>query len=188
MLEVFVRPHGGRLMLEAEKSIPIPETNALDRYLRQSTASAFDIVGYHDSEVIEYVSKMLLRFVHVDNLYRRNRETGDRLEHVMDFLIEAEGMGNVSVRELKRHMGDSCLFFTGMFPENLRHKKKNPGFYVSQGKAAYSHVAEIDALRPSASFFRKLTDRFDECVSALHFERQFLFDSVFQYINRQFSI
>jgi hypothetical protein len=188
MLEVFVRPHGGRLMLEAEKSIPIPEANALDRYFRQSTASAFDIIGYHDSEVIEYVSKMLLRFVHVDNLYRRGRKTGDRLEHVIDFLTEAEGMGNVSMREIKRHMGDSCLFFTGMFPENLRHKKKNPGFYVSQGKAAYSHVAEIDALRPSASFFRKLTDRFDECVSALHFERQFLFDSVYRYINRQFSI
>jgi hypothetical protein len=175
-------------VLEAEKSIPIPESHALGRYLRQSTESAFDAVGYHDSEIIEYVSKMLCQFVHVDNLYRRGRKTGERLEHVIDYLAEAEGMDNVSVRELKRHMGDWCLFFTGMFPENLRHKKKNPEFYVSQGKAAYSHVAEIDALRPSAPFFRKLTDKFDECVTALHIERKFLFDSVYQYINRQFSI
>ena len=175
-------------MLEAEKSVPIPESHALGRYFRQSTESAFDVVGYRDDEIIEYVSKMLLRFVHVDNVYRRGRNTGDRIEHVVDFLAEAEGMDNVSVRELKRHMGDSCLFFTGLFPENLIYRKKNPHFYISQGKAAYSHVAEIDALRPSAIFFRRLTDRFDECAKALHIERNFLFDSFYQYIGRQFSI
>jgi hypothetical protein len=106
----------------------------------------------------------------------------------MDFLVEAEELDNNSVRELKRHMGDVCLFFTGLFPENIKHKKRNPGFYVSQGKAAYSHVAEIDALRPSANFYRKLTDRFEECVMALHVERKFLFDEFYQYIGRQFPV
>lgn len=175
-------------MIEAERLVPVPDAHALGRYLRQSTESAFHAVGYHDNEIIEYVSKLLCRFVHVDNLYRRGRKTGVRLDHVIDYLIEAEEMDVASVRELKRHMGDFCLFFAGMFPDNLRHRKKSPGFYISQGKAAYSHVAEIDALRPSAPFFRKLTDRFDECVTALHIERKFLFDSFYQYINRQFSI
>lgn len=175
-------------MSEVGNSAPISETHALGRYLRQSTESAFDSIGYYDPEIIEYVWKMLFQFVHADNLFRRSRKTGDRLEQVMDFLVEAEEMDNVSVRELKRHMGDVCLFFTGLFPENIKHKKRNPGFYVSQGKAAYSHVAEIDALRPSAIFFRKLTDRFEECVMALHVERKFLFDEFYQYIGRQFPV
>ena len=67
-------------MLEAEKSIPIPESHALGRHLRQSTESAFDAVGYHDGEIIDYVSKMLCQFVHVENLYRRGRKTGGALD------------------------------------------------------------------------------------------------------------
>lgn len=175
-------------MLEAEKTIPIPESHALGRYLHQSTKSAFDVVGCHDSEIIDYVSKMLLRFVHIDNLYRRSRKSGDRIEYMVDFLAEADGMDSASLRELKRDMGDSCLFFAGLFPENLSNKRKSSSYYVSQGKAAYYQVAEIDALRPSAMFYRKLTDKFEECVMALNIERKFLFDSFYQYISRQFSI
>ncbi|MDP6279586.1 MAG: hypothetical protein QF701_04480 [Nitrospinota bacterium] len=175
-------------MFDIGKSGQISETHSLGRFLRSSTESAFDAVGFRDREVIEYVWKMLLRFVHVDQLFRRSRKSGEHLEHVVDFLTDAQGMDNASVRELKRHMGDVCLFFAGLYPENLEHRKRNPDFYVSQGKAAYYHVAEIDALRPSASFYRKLTDKFEECVMALHLEREFMHDSVYQYIGRQFGL
>ncbi len=175
-------------MMDIGKSGQISETHSLGRFFRSSTESAFEAIGFRDREVIEYVWKMLLRFVHVDQLFRRGRKSGERLEHVVDFLTEARGMDSVSVREVKRHMGDVCLFFTGLYPENLEHKKKNPEFYVSQGKAAYYHVAEIDALRPSARFYRKLTDRFEECVLALHIERQFMHDSFYQYIGRHFGV
>ncbi len=175
-------------MADAGKSGRIPESHSLGRFLRLSTESAFDAVGFRDSEIIDYVWKMLLRFTHVDDLFRRSRKTGERMEHAVDFLIEAEELGGVSLRELKRHMGDQCLFFTGLYPENLENRKKSPRFYVSQGKAAYYHVAEIDGLRPSAPFFRKLTDRFEECVMALHIEREFLHDAVYQYVGRQFSV
>lgn len=175
-------------MMDVGYSQSSPESHSLGRFLRSSTESAFDAIGFHDGEIVEYVWKMLLRFVHVEQLFRRSRKTGDHLEHVIDFLTEAKGMDNASIRELKKHMGDTCLFFTGLYPENLEHRKKNPRFYVSQGKAAYFHVAEIDALRPSAQFFRKLTDKFEECVMALHIEREFMHDSVYQYIGRQFGL
>lgn len=174
-------------MMDVGNSGSIPESHSLGRFFRSSTESAFDAIDFHDREIVEYVWKMLLRFVHVDQFFRRSRKTGDRLEHVMDFLTEADGMDNSSIRELKKHMGDTCLFFTGLYPENLEYRKKNPRFYVSQGKAAYFHVAEIDALRPSAQFFRKLTDKFEECVKALRIEREFMHDSVYQYIGRQFG-
>jgi hypothetical protein len=176
------------MMSRASQPAPIPESHSLGRFFRSSTESAFDAVGVRDGEIIEYVWKMLLRFVHVDQLFRKSCKTGGRMEHVMDFLTEAQGMENTSTRELKKQMGDVCLFFTGLYPENLEYRKKNPQFYVSQGKAAYYHVAEIDALRPSARFFRKLTDRFEECVMALHVEREFMHDSVYQYIGRQFGV
>lgn len=167
---------------------PIPETHALGRMLRRTTESAFEAVGYADGEVIDYVWRMLLRFVHVDSLYRRGRRTAKRLEQVTDFLLEAEGRGGAPLRELKRQMGDVCLFFTGLFPENLEHRHLNPKFYVLQGKAAYGQVAEMDAVQPTARFFRKLTHEFEQCVVALHVERQFLHDSFYQYIGRQFPV
>jgi hypothetical protein len=154
--------------------------------LRRTTESAFEAVGYPDGEVIEYVWRMLLRFVHVDNLFRRSRRTAERLEQVMDFLLEEEGLQGAPLRELKQQMGDMCLFFTGLFPENLERRRLSPKFYVMQGKAAYGQVAEMDAVQPTARFFRKLTHEFDHCVMALHVERQFLYDSVYQYIGRQF--
>ena len=175
-------------MTDVGYSRSIPDSHSLGRFFRSSTESAFDAIGFRDGEIVEYVWKMLLRFVHVEQLFRRSRKTGDRLEHIVDFLLEAERMDNSSIRELKKHMGDTCLFFAGLYPENLEHRKKNSRFYMSQGKAVYSHVAEIDALRPSAQFFRKLTDKFEECVMALRIEREFMHDSVYQYVGRQFGL
>ncbi|MEK6711207.1 MAG: hypothetical protein AABZ64_11585 [Nitrospinota bacterium] len=156
--------------------------------LRKTTESAFEAVGYPDGEVIDYVWRMLLRFVHVDNLYRRGRRTAERLERAVDFLREAEGLQGPPLRELKRQTGDVCLFFTGLFPENLERRQLSPKFYVMQGKAAYGQVAEMDAVQPTARFFRKLTHEFEQCVVALHVERQFLYDSVYQYVGRQFPV
>src|SRR3972149_6904866 len=75
-----------------------------------------------------------------------------------------------------------------LFPETLERRRLSPAFYVMQGKAAYGQVAEMDAVRPTARFFRKLTHEFEQCVGALHVERQFLYDSVYQYIGRQFPV
>ena len=57
-------------MFDIGKSGQISETHSLGRFLRSSTESAFDAVGFRDREVIEYVWKMLLRFVHVDPTVR----------------------------------------------------------------------------------------------------------------------
>lgn len=171
-----------------DRKSTVPENHPLSRHLRLATESAFDVIRFKDGEIIEYVWRLLLRFAHVDNLFRRSPQTGERLERVMDFLIEAEGLRGTSLREVKLQMGDVCLFFTGLYPENLQRKKLNPEFYASQGKAAYCHVADIDGIQPSAQLFRKLTDEFDTCVSALRLEREFLFDSFYQYVGRQFSI
>jgi len=176
------------MMSHAGRTAPIPESHPLGRFLRTTTESAFDAVGVRDGEIIDYVWKMLLHFVHVEHLFRKSWKSGSRMEHVVDYFTEAQGMNNASIRDLKKQMGDVCLFFTGLYPENLEYQKKNSQFYVSQGKAAYYHVAEIDALRPSAQFFRKLADRLDGCVMALHIEREFMHDSVYQYIGRQFCV
>ncbi len=175
-------------MESGPRPMAIPKGHPLARFLRNATESAFDAVGMRDGEVIEYVWEMLLRFVHVDNLFRRSDRTGERLEKVFDFLDEAEELRGGPLREVKLQMGDVCLFFTGFYPESFEHRKLNPSFYVSQGKAAYCHVAEIDGLRPTGNFFRKLTHEFENCVMALHVERMFLNDSFYQYIGRQFSV
>jgi hypothetical protein len=165
----------------------IPEAHPQGRPLRKTTDSAFDAIGFKDEEVIEYVWRLLLRFAHIDNLFRRSRKTNNRLAQAMDLLIEAEGMDGSVLWETKQQIGDVCLFFCPL-SGNLSRRELNPRFYVAQGKAAYAYVAEIDALRSTTIFFRKLHHEFESCVMALHLERDFLQDLASQYIGRQFEI
>ncbi len=46
-------------------------------------------------------------------------------------------------------------------------------------------MSRIDGDRPSGSFFRKMSDRFEESVVALHIERNYLNDPFYQYLMRQ---
>ncbi|MFQ5894925.1 MAG: hypothetical protein ACE5JJ_03790 [Nitrospinota bacterium] len=167
--------------------VSIPEGHPLRRYLGRLTCSSFDAVGFRDREVVDYVSRMLVDFVHVDNLFRRSGR-GRRLETVADFLEEFLDPEGMPERELRRQMGDFCLFFTGLYPDTLEARSVSPGFYVSQGKAAYRFVSEYDAWRPTAATFRKLAEQFEWCVQALNLEREFLHDPFYQYLIRQMGI
>src|SRR3712207_5024440 len=75
----------------------------------------------HDATLAHYVSGVLTDFTHVDNLYRIRNARGRRVEEVAEMLIEANPLLNAASfdreREVRRHVGDFTLFFTGLFPE-----------------------------------------------------------------------
>jgi len=148
---------------------------------------SFEDVGVRDRQVIAYVSNVLTDFVHVDNLYSLRNARGERLESVVDMLIHSDAGGQMDERETHRYIGDHCMFIVGLFPENLTRRRRavGPEFYVEQGKRSYMLVSRIDGVRPSSALFRKMSDRFEECVVALHVEMNYLNDPFYQYLIRQ---
>ena len=116
-------------------------------------------LGIADIEVVRYVSDLLVRFVHVDSLYKIRDARGKRLEDVGEMLLESSPiLGSASLnreREIRKHIGDYTMFFTGMFPESLRRLS--------------SSEYDSGEYRESAQFFRRLSDYFDYCVVGLNF-------------------
>ena len=159
----------------------ISETHPLRLLFRGLTQRNFMAkVGIADIEIIRYVSDLLTRFAHVDNLYRLRDSRGERLEDVGEMLLESNPvLGNSSLareREVRRHIGDYTLFLTGMFPESLRRLSSSIRLdyfvdYVKAGKESYRIVSEFDygEYRESAQFFRRLSENFDYCAVGLNF-------------------
>lgn len=138
-------------------------------------------VQLHDPDVAEYVSGVLTDFTHVDNLYRIRNVRGRRLEEVGEMLVASNPLLDASSfdreREVRRLVGDFTLFFAGLFPEALgslprRRPLSIDAFidYVSAGKESYAIVAAFNLFeyRDEAPLFRRLSDRFEECVVGLN--------------------
>ncbi len=171
----------------------ISREHPLRKFLFRMTASSFETVGLPDGEVIRYVTDVLVDFAHVDNIYRfrvaPSKAHARRLGDLIDELEEVSRRGLWPESEIQRHIGDSCLFFTGIYPDALGRDRycPDPRAFVQQGIDAYQWVSEYEAVGPSAQLFRKLSSVFEECVDALHVEREFLHDPFYQYLMRQWD-
>lgn len=149
----------------------------LRRYFSGLTEQAFiEGVGMADPEVIDYLSLLLARFVHIDAINRLHSQTGRRLEEVADMLLEAEAMPPASrtSREVHRHIGDYTLFWTGVYPEALKRlrsawQKDNFIDYCQQGKRSYLIASkfEDDPYKEEAPVLRRLSEQFEVCAYGL---------------------
>jgi hypothetical protein len=166
---------------------PIPEGHPLRHLFRTLTEASFEHVGMPDPELMTYVTGLLIDFTHIDNLYRVRDAQGRRLEYLFDLQLESRRGDAAHARETQKHLGDYALFTVGLFPESLQRRRRavSPGYYVAQGKQAYTAVSKMDSPRPSAALFRKLAACFETCVWALNVERDFLRDAFYQYLMRQ---
>src|SRR5579883_3256750 len=107
-------------------------------------------LGVADPPLVDYLSELLSRFVHVDSIFRLRSTQGKRLEEVADMMIEAEALPpeGRTRREVYRHIGDFTLFWTGVYPEalnRLRSVLSKDHFidYCSQGKRSYYVASKI---------------------------------------------
>lgn len=135
----------------------------------------------HDSEVVTYVGGVLTDFTHTDRLYRIRNAHGRRLREVAEMLVESNPILDATSfdreREVRKHIGDFTLFFTGFFPEAVASRPRmNPLSvdalvdYVAAGKESYAVVAAFNLFeyRDEAPLFKKLSEHFEECVTGLH--------------------
>jgi hypothetical protein len=172
-----------------EKRRQIPSDHPIRQLFRTLTEMSFEQIAIRDRELMRYVADLLVEFVHVDNLYRLRDDRGRRLEHLVDMLIELQEQASADERETRKHVGDYTLFVVGLYPESLTRRRRavSPEYYIAQGKEAYLSVAEMDRSKPTASLFRKLSEQFEYCVTALNIEKTVLQDPFYQYMLRQFS-
>ncbi len=136
--------------------------------------------GVRDHSIADYISTVLTNFVHIDNLYRIRNARGKRLEEVGEMLVESNPLLAARSfdreREVRKHVGDFTLFFTGLFPEYVaslpRRGLRVDAFvdYLRAGKESYRIVSAFDQFeyRNEAPLFRRLSEQFEACVYGLN--------------------
>ncbi len=154
----------------------------LRRLFAGLTEHAFiETVGMADPAVIDYLSLMLSRFVHIDALHRLRAGSNRSLEQVADMLMDAQALpaGGRTSREVHRHIGDFTLFWTGVYPEalqRLRSAMKKDHFidYCQQGKRSYFIASTFadDPYREEAPVLRRLSEQFELCAFGLSHVRK----------------
>jgi hypothetical protein len=157
---------------------PLRADHPLRRLFAGYTEQTFmNQLGVGDPGLIDYLSELLSRFVHLDAVYRLRNTQGRRLDEVAEMVIEAEGLPpeGRTRREVHRHIGDFTLFWTGVYPEmvnRLRSMLSRDHFidYCEQGKRSYyiASTFEDDAYRAEAPVLRRLSEDFELCAYGLN--------------------
>jgi chlorite dismutase len=133
-------------------------------------------LGVADPQMVDYLSILLTRFIHLDAIHRFRDASGKRLEDVVDMIVEAEAMpaAGRTRREYHRHIGDFTLFWTGVYPEALKRlqtalSKDRFIDYCEQGKRSYyiASTFENDPYREEAKVLRRLSSEFELCAFGL---------------------
>jgi hypothetical protein len=143
-----------------------------------------DFAYLEDPGVKAYVTELLLDFVQAENFYRI-RDAGERpLEDVGEMLIQSNPLLDAPSfgreRDVRKHIGDFTLFFSGMFPESIgkwrMRSLRLDSFvdYVKAGKESYHIVAEFNQLDSpgTAPLFERLSEGFERCVFGLNMVRR----------------
>ena len=99
-------------------------------------------LGIADTELVTYVSDLLVRFTKMESMHRIRQLNGRPAIEVVSMMAEAEQRIGIAKREVHRHIGDFALFWTGLYPESLRElqgpdRRDQFVSYCHQGKRAY---------------------------------------------------
>ena len=137
-------------------------------------------VGICDPTVTDYVSDVLVEFVHVDRIYRLRSVDGETIREISRMEAEAHfapGLSEGARRRLiHKYIGDFTLFWTGVYPETLRPQHAGVDRlreYMLQGKRCYGIAGELSAANddPPGSVLQNLSQQFEYCVHGLHLVR-----------------
>ena len=142
----------------------------------------FSHLGVADPPLIDYLSELLARFVHNDEVYLLRGLSGRPLTELAEMVIEAEKLpaGGTTRREYYRHIGDFALFWTGLFPEAVERQRSRPCkdalvSYTAQGKRGYLLTSRMEEERQheqEAELFLRLSEQFEVCAVGLRKVRE----------------
>jgi len=160
----------------------IPEDHPLQKLFLELVARHYaEEIGIRDSELIGYVAHLLTEFCDSEQLFRIRNSAGKPLMDVGEMLVESNPVFGPAPsfdreRQVRKHIGDYSLFFTGMFPQGLNkyrlHRTRMESLidFVKAGKESYYIVSKFDCFEymKVAPLFQKLSSQFEQCVYGLN--------------------
>src|SRR6201996_3475059 len=159
----------------------VPESNPLQRFFSEIVERNYDEVGVRQAEVQAYVANLLTEFCESENLFKIKNEDGRSLSDVGEMLLESDPVYGPAPsfdreRQVRKHIGDYSLFFSGMFPEGLNHhrlrRSRTEGLidFVKAGKESYYIVSKFEHFEYAkvAPLFRKMSQEFEQLVYGLN--------------------
>ena len=159
----------------------VPESNVLQQFFNQLVERNYEDVGVRQPEVHHYVANLLTEFCHSDNLFKIKNGEGRALDDVGEMLLESDPVYGPAPsfdreRQVRKHIGDYTLFFTGMFPESLNRirlrRQRMEGFidFVKAGKESYYIVSKFEHYEYAkvAPLFRRMSEEFERLVYGLN--------------------
>ena len=140
-------------------------------------------IGLCDPSLLEYLTDLLTEFIHIERINLLGDGSGRRIEDVAEMLTEAEigpqAANEERRRRVHRHIGDFTLFWTGVYPENLRRMRRRGTRddllnYLEQGKRSYSIASDLSTgnVQPPAELLATLSAQFEYCVYGLGLVRK----------------
>jgi len=140
-----------------------------------------DELGIRDPEMSGYVANMLAEFCEVDQLLKLRNAGGKPLDDVGEMLLESDPIYGPAPsfdreRQVRKHIGDFTLFFSGMFPESINHirmrrqRLENFVDFMKAGKESYYIVSKFEFFEYAkvAPLFGRLSEHFEQCVYGLN--------------------
>jgi rhodanese-related sulfurtransferase len=148
---------------------------ALDRFFLGISEYVFHTqLGVVDTELIDYVGSLLIRFTRTESFQRLRTPNGQPATQIVVMLSEADQRLGEAKREVHRHIGDYTLFWSGLYPEALRQSdcsQDSDQFvaYCAHGKRSYRIASSIQGKDKDApnELLRRLSEQFELCAYGL---------------------
>ena len=160
----------------------VPESHPLQGLFTELVHHHFDRdIGLRDTEVQDYIANVLAEFCECEQLYKIRNANDRPLNDVGEMLLEADPVYGPAPsfdreRQVRKHIGDYVLFFSGMFPESInlyrlrRQRIENFIDLIKAGKESYYIVSKFDQFEYArlAPLFGRLARDFESCVYGLN--------------------
>jgi len=160
----------------------ISESHPLQQFFLELVGRHYaEEIGIRDPQVVNYVAQLLAEFCDTEQLFKIRDAANRQLSDVGEMLIESNPVfGPASSfdreRQVRKHIGDYTLFFTGMFPESINHfrlrRNRLEGFldWMKAGKESYFIVSKFEHFEYAkvAPLFANLSRNFEQCVYGLN--------------------
>src|SRR4030081_2780787 len=150
----------------------ITESHPLQQLFQELVGRHYaEEIGLRDPQLVAYVAHLLAEFCDADQLFKIH-DTADRpLADVGGMLLESDPVTGPAAsfdreRQVRKHIGDYTLFFTGMFPESINHMRlrrqrlENFVEFIKAGKESYYIVSQFNIFEYAkvAPLFKTLSE------------------------------
>ena len=160
----------------------IPESHPLEKLFIDLVGRHYaEEIGIRDPQIVNYVANLLTEFCDAEQLFKIRNADNRALSDLGEMMMESNPVYGPAPsfdreRQVRKHIGDYTLFFTGMFPESINHfrlrKQRVENFidWVKAGKESYYIVSKFEYFEYAkvAPLFANLSSHFEQCVYGLN--------------------